>query len=772
MHLRKIEIIGFKSFANKTALTFTRADGSHAAVTAVVGPNGSGKSNVSDALRWVMGEQSMKGLRAGKGRDIIFAGSTGKSRLNSATVTLYLDNPRREADMDFAQISLSRTVYRDGSGEYRLNDAKVRLADITDLLAKVGMGKGSFAVINQGMTDAFLTASPTELRSVIEDAAGVKVYRLRRNRALRKLARTIENLRKVDALLAELEPQLRVLKRQADRAAAAEEVAEEFRRKQKILYAHRCRLFQRRQAEDLRRREEIDKSVREKEAQVNALAEEISARAAEAVAGGGDREEKSLEQKTELEKRLRALAEEEALCRGRLELEKEKLAEEIAALKTRQPVNGAYVRKVLEKIISFLEKETAESGRDFSARALIDRLKKELIELCENVKQGTVKVDISARREELTRRCEERSARWRRRLEALRPEREKLLAELSRIDKFLLSRAAEERKEREKFFAQEEKLRRARAELDELRRRQSEIAVALARTQVREEDLAAAIREDLDLSLEELRADPLWDHPVEDEEKLAREVARLRAKHEAAGALDPLVIEEYRQTQERYDFLSGEARDLRLAEADLRRVAAEMEKKITAAFERTFGQINKLFDHYFRTVFGGGRARLKKIDLASEKDAADEESGAEAAEEASEETESDSRRPEKETSVGIVISVKPPGKKAIGLDMLSGGERSLVSLAFLFALIAHNPPPFVLLDEVEAALDEANARRFGLILRELSEKTQFVVITHNRETMRAAELLYGVTMGPDGASRLLSVRPENVAADGKIKEKV
>ena len=118
--------------------------------------------------------------------------------------------------------------------------------------------------------------------------------------------------------------------------------------------------------------------------------------------------------------------------------------------------------------------------------------------------------------------------------------------------------------------------------------------------------------------------------------------------------------------------------------------------------------------------------------------------------------------------VGIDISATPPGKKISNLSMLSGGERSLTSLALLFAIISHNPPPFSILDEVEAALDEANSRRFGRILQELSNNTQFVIITHNRETMRQASLLYGVTMGEDGISKLLSVRLDQVGQGGKI----
>jgi len=151
MYLKKLEISGFKSFANRTILDFSTTHDGVRGITAVVGPNGSGKSNIADSLRWVMGEQSMKNLRGKKSDDIIFAGSGKKARLGSAQVTLYFDNADKKIPLEFDEVSITRKIYRSGEGEYLINGSRARLQDVVDILAKAGIGKESYSIINQGM---------------------------------------------------------------------------------------------------------------------------------------------------------------------------------------------------------------------------------------------------------------------------------------------------------------------------------------------------------------------------------------------------------------------------------------------------------------------------------------------------------------------------------------------------------------------------------------------------------------------------------------------
>jgi chromosome segregation protein len=228
---------------------------------------------------------------------------------------------------------------------------------------------------------------------------------------------------------------------------------------------------------------------------------------------------------------------------------------------------------------------------------------------------------------------------------------------------------------------------------------------------------------------------------------------------EHIGTIDPLVVEEYQETEERFQFLTHESADLKQASESLRVVIKEMEQKIDVVFKEAFKAIRKKFESYFKIIFGGGKAELNIVKVRRRK-TVDIESDADE-EEVTEEVE----------EIGIDIFACPPGKKITNLSMLSGGERSLTSLALLFAIIAHNPPPFAVLDEVEAALDEANSRRFSKMLQELSVHTQFIAITHNRQTMEQAALLYGVTMGADGVSQLLSIRLDQIGEGGQVAVK-
>src|SRR6266567_174424 len=249
MYLKKVEITGFKSFANKTTLEFLpagnfRGEAEGKGITAIVGPNGSGKLNVSDAIKWALGEQSMKTLRGKKSEDVIFAGSGTKARLSSAQVVLHFDNTDKRIPLEFADVIITRKLYRSGESEYLINGAKSRLLDVADFLARAGVGKESYCVINQGMSDALLNATPLDRRSVLEDAAGVKQYQIKKDRALKKLDSTRENMDRVSGLIREIEPHLKMLKRQAEKAQQGKVIAEELKGKQTKLFAYLWNQFQ------------------------------------------------------------------------------------------------------------------------------------------------------------------------------------------------------------------------------------------------------------------------------------------------------------------------------------------------------------------------------------------------------------------------------------------------------------------------------------------------------------------------------------------------
>lgn len=212
MYLKRIETIGFKSFADKTVVEFEQG------VTAVVGPNGSGKSNISDAIRWVLGEQSAKSLRGGKMEDIIFTGTSTRKPLNFAEVTLVLDNSCQSLPIDYEEVSITRRVYRTGDSEYLINKQKVRLKDVVDLIMDTGIGHDSLSIISQDKVKAIVEARVEDRRVIIEEAAGVLKYKMRKKEATRKLESTSDNLSRVQDIIFELEDQVEPLRKQSEQA--------------------------------------------------------------------------------------------------------------------------------------------------------------------------------------------------------------------------------------------------------------------------------------------------------------------------------------------------------------------------------------------------------------------------------------------------------------------------------------------------------------------------------------------------------------------------
>ncbi len=212
MFLKQLDIIGFKSFAEKTTLDFVSG------VTAVVGPNGSGKSNITDAIRWVLGEQSARSLRGGKMEDVIFAGSDSRKSLNFAEVSLTLNNEDNTLPLEYNEVCVTRRVFRTGDSEYLLNGHSCRLKDIIDLFMDSGLGKEAFSIISQGKIEEILNSKPEERRTIFEEAAGVLKYKTRKKKASHKLQETTENLNRVNDILYELEGQLEPLEMQASMA--------------------------------------------------------------------------------------------------------------------------------------------------------------------------------------------------------------------------------------------------------------------------------------------------------------------------------------------------------------------------------------------------------------------------------------------------------------------------------------------------------------------------------------------------------------------------
>ncbi len=323
---------------------------------------------------------------------------------------------------------------------------------------------------------------------------------------------------------------------------------------------------------------------------------------------------------------------------------------------------------------------------------------------------------------------------------------------------------SEEEKKKQRVFTLQEKMQAAQLAVNGILNQRNELHIQLAKVETKQEELAKEVMNDMKVALETLVArvrGPVGEQRVEYLQTLADHIQKLKYQLSLIGGIDEEVVQEYGETKERYDFLTGQLTDLRAAVADLNTMIGEldslMKKKRAAAFKK----IRKEFDRYFKILFGGGKADLEEVygEPPSEEESVEGQTGLGNLEE-KKPAQGGSASGREKVLTGIDVMANPPGKKVKYLNMLSGGERTLTSIALICAILHNNPSPFVVLDEVEAALDEANTLRFVHILQELATQSQFIIVTHNRVTMHAADALYGVVMGSDGISKLLSVKLE------------
>lgn len=719
MLLTSLEITGFKSFAKKGMLRFA------APIVAIVGPNGSGKSNVAEAFRFVLGEQSMKSMRGSKGEDLIWNGSPALPRGNRASVKVTFDNRNRFLKTDFDEITVERVVHRDGVNQYLVNGSVVRLKDVVEILAGGNIGQSGHHIISQGEADRILSASSRERREMVEDALGLKVFQYKREEAERKLEKTRENIAQVGSLRREIAPHLAFLKRQAEKvekvAKLRDELAALYReylaREAAYLSRERERLMRERSTPEARLAE-IDRALAAAKAAVErAEAEDgkkrdILALERSLAEARGKREEKEREASRvegQLEYAKRG-AERGATGASVPLADVESLAEEVAAAAENPGTDAVSLSAALSAIVATVRGFVAKKRAAANTHGADD-----LEKLAAARGRALAEANVAAGEEQ----------------ELLRTY-ETLKAEAER------SRGEGRSAERDMF--------RLMAEQSEARAALSAATAAGAALGRAEEDFKRELAEGAALIG---RAVTEYEkHPIDEvaEERSAQEARRralekvkIRIEESGGGSADE-IMREYKEVQERDEFLEREVGDLERSASSLEDLIADLVRELDTQFRDGVRRINTEFQRFFALMFGGGTASLalvreKRRGRGAEEDEEDDE-----------------------VEEGVGISVALPSKRVRGLDMLSGGERALTSIALIFAMSQVNPPPFIILDETDAALDEANSKRYGDMIESLAAKSQLILITHNRETMSRAGILYGVTMGGDGASKLLSVR--------------
>jgi chromosome segregation protein len=713
MRLRNLEINGFKSFSQKTNLEFVHP------IVCIVGPNGSGKSNVVEAIRFVLGEQSMKSMRGKLGLDMIFKGSKSAPKGTHAKVTIYFDNSDKifklsnsdgeNINLNFDTISIAREVYSDGLNKYILNGSEVRLKDINNLLASVNVGSSGHHIISQGEADRILNASPKDRKEMVEDALGLKVYQYKIKDSERKLERSELNMKEVIMLRRENAPHLKFLQKQVEKFEKTKEMQSELG----ALYREYLK------KESIYLEEEMRKLLAEK----NKISSEL----------------KSVNSK---------IAETEDSQEGNEKIEElrkvEKKINEIRAEKNE-------LERKLGRIEGMLEAK--ENRPKISGKC----------PLCGSEQGGKDQIEKNQSHEH-----------------ELRELKESHTATLALVQK--LSRDEGEAAELIESFKREinkemESLRDKEREKFTWKVKHQELAGALELVNIKESNLKKSeqsLEEEIKegkallgaeaMSYEDFKFEGTIEPNAQEEQR--KKIERIKIKLEDMGGGGEETMKEFEQVSERDKFLAKEIEDLEGSIRSLEIIMEDLKEKIDVEFREGIKKINVEFKEFFSLMFGGGSGSLSVVENKKRKyNFQDEE--APTLEEIGVPTHNDVGKEEIEIEQGIEIDVSLPHKKVKELHALSGGERSLTSIALLFAMSQVNPPPFLVLDETDAALDEANSRKYGDMLEKLSKYSQLIVVTHNRETMSRAGMLYGVTIGSDSASKLLSVKFDEAVAIAK-----
>jgi chromosome segregation protein len=741
MYLSHIIIHGFKSFAKKTTVDVRER------VTGVVGPNGSGKSNIAEAIRFVLGEQSMKSMRSKIGADVIFKGSEHLPPMSRASVTMMIDNRNKSAlaksqqevsdslapYLVYDELTLARTIYADGTSDYTLNGAKVRLKDVQELLSFAGIGGSAHTIINQGEADRILLASPKDRKEALEDALGLRVYHMRLRESSLKLEKVKHHVKEVELLRNEIKPHLDHLNRQVKKI----EQQEEERATLKKL---------------------LDVYLTKEEKEIHVLAERIQEQGTSSslttIVTSIEKELHLLKEKKHLPKEatedMMKKAEEERLATersslllrkeqsiktlGRLEGERTYLEQELASSvePTSRTIALSFLKETETKYTNALttlsyaldipdierarsmEEELQMTTRNFfGTHTLHDAKKKEDIRARLEVLEGDVRSHTSI-------------------LEDLEGQLQEVSRELSLLQEGEISRVSHAFEEEKKVMLLESKLRELR----------SVIALRLqeeATLQGRRDSFERLVQEGIVLVgrvvLEYAHGIPEEKYVALQREELLRLIERSKLRIEDASITNKEeVLREWRATKERDEYLTKELADIQETEEKLLRLIDELTTTLGERFVSGVEQVSAVFSTFFQEVFPGGKAKLvitKIVKVGDEGEELEEK--------------------------GVELDVSLPNKRIKEIGMFSGGERALVSIALLFSMSAITPPPFMVLDETDAPLDESNARKYGAMLKRLAEHSKLLVITHNRETMNHCDMLYGVTLGVEGGSKLLSI---------------
>ncbi len=788
MEFKKIQLNGFKSFADKT--NFLIEDG----LTGIVGPNGCGKSNIVESIRWVMGETSAKSLRGSGMEDVIFSGTSNKPSKNIAEVSITVRNDTGEGPIQYREINeinVRRKIEKDKGSKFYINDKEVRARDSQMFFADLSTGAHSPSMISQGRIGALVTAKPTDRRAILEEAAGISGLHVRRHEAELRLGAAENNLKRADELRKQQERQLANLQKQAEEASKYKNITDEIKKIEAGLYylklieidkeitieneinkeaegevsgfneriteieklikleiekvtplreknienlskIQRLNLeLQTLDKENTRTQEEIENIKKS----LTTLDEDVS-REKGIIIDANSNEKRLKEEKSDLIEVDSKYFETEKKSNEDLDNSKNNLIDEIGKIKTLISSNQNDtaldslndLEKIIDKYADSYSKNQNIKKESIKRNERIKIIENE-IESWKNLLSNSEKMvnELISRKNNLTNQLE------------ILDNQPKIQAEKKGQISENLRNSEQEKDENEKIINDtDEKIDSLRTKLNEIqeqsiqiRERKASSGATVEGLRKRKNDLIDRITSELNLTEENILENSNLNGVEELPDAVNQEdlLDKKKQEREKLGSVNLKADEETDKYETEIKKMESDRADLVTAIVKLKDSINELNQKGRERLVEAFEKVNRKFNEVYTKLFNGGNARLELVDSDDPLEA------------------------------GLEMLVSPPGKRLQSITLLSGGEQALTALSLVFAVFLTNPSPICVLDEVDAPLDDANVTRFCNLLDELIKitNTKFIIVTHHALTMSKMNRLYGVTMPEKGISQLVAV---------------
>ena len=788
MEFKKIQLNGFKSFADKT--NFLIENG----LTGIVGPNGCGKSNIVESLRWVMGETSAKSMRGSGMEDVIFSGTSNKASKNIAEVSVSVANIDNQGPVQFKdldEIIIRRKIEKDKGSKFYMNGKEVRARDAQMFFADLSTGAHSPSMISQGRIGNLVTAKPTDRRAILEEAAGISGLHVRRHEAELRLSAAENNLKRADELRRQQEKQLANLQKQAEEATKYKNISDEIKKIEAGLYY--LKLI------------EIDKEITieneinsEAEGEVSGFNEKI-AELENFIKAETDKvaplREKNIENLSKIQRLnldLQNLDEENTRIQDEIENIKKSLQtfdddidrekgividansnekrlkeekNELIEIDSKYYETEKQSKGDLDKSKNKLEieinkiKELINLKKNEEAITALDNYKIIIEEYAENFSQNQNIKKESIKRSERINIIEKEIESWKK----LLSNSEKMVNELSQRKNKLNSqlenlnnqpklqaekkgqiseglRISEEEKDLNEsvIYSTDEKIKNLRNQLNEIqeqsiqiRERKASSGATIEGLKKRKNDLIERIESELSLNENNILENSNLFGKEELPDAVIQEdlLDKKKQERERLGSVNLKADEETNKYETEIKKMEKDRADLVTAIIKLKESINELNQKGRERLIEAFDKVDRKFNEVYTKLFNGGSAKLELVDSDDPLEA------------------------------GLEMLVSPPGKRLQSITLLSGGEQALTALSLIFAVFLTNPSPICVLDEVDAPLDDANVTRFCTLLEELTKitNTKFIIVTHHALTMSKMNRLYGVSMPEKGISQLVAV---------------